>query len=92
MTGSVGYSASSGSFTVAGAGADIWGATDAFQFVSQALTGDLQLIARVVSLQNTGTYAKAGIMLRESAAAGAAHVILDVRPNGAIEFMSRPPE
>ena len=90
VAGSVGYSASAGSFTVSGAGADIWGSVDAFQFVSQPLTGDVQVIARVVSLQATGTYAKAGVMLRESTTAGSAYVILDVRPNGSIEFMVRP--
>ena len=78
-----------GVFTVRGAGADIWGSTDAFQSVSQALAGDVQLIARVASIQNTGRYAKAGIMLRDSIAASAAHVMLDVEPNGSIEFMTR---
>jgi hypothetical protein len=80
---------SSGVFTVKGAGADIWGLSDGFQAISQPLSGDVQLIARVTSIQNTNTYAKAGIMLRGSSAAGAAHVILDVRPNGAVEFMTR---
>ncbi len=79
-----------GVFTVRGAGADIWGTADAFQAASQPLSGDAEVIARVTSMQNTNTYAKAGIMLRDSVAAGAAHVILDLRPNGAIEFMTRP--
>lgn len=78
-----------GVFTVSGAGADIWGTADAFQAVSQPLPGDVQLIARVKSVENTNTYAKAGIMLRDSLAPGAVHVILDLRPNGAIEFMKR---
>jgi hypothetical protein len=81
--------ASGGTFTVAGSGADIWGTADAFQFVSRPVSGDVEIVARVVTLQNTNTYAKAGVMLRESTAAGSAHVILDVRPNGSIEFMMR---
>lgn len=85
--GSASYSG--GAFTVRGAGADIWGAADAFRYVYQSVSGDTALVARVSSVQNTNAYAKAGIMLRESVAAGAAHVILDVRPDGSIEFMKR---
>jgi regulation of enolase protein 1 (concanavalin A-like superfamily) len=83
-------SVSAGTFTVQGSGADIWGTSDAFQYAYQPLAGDGQIIARVTSVQSANTYAKAGIMLRETTAAGAAHVILDVRPGGSIEFMTRP--
>ncbi len=76
-------------YYVAGAGADIWGAADAFQFVSQPLAGDGSIVARVSGEQSTSTYAKAGIMMRQSTSASAADVILDVRPGGAIEFMAR---
>ncbi|HUK33045.1 MAG TPA: hypothetical protein VLV86_03980 [Vicinamibacterales bacterium] len=87
LAGSASYS--NGVFTVQGAGADIWGTADAFHAVEQTLAGDVQLIARVASMQNTNTYAKAGVMLRDSTAANASHVILDVRPTGDIEFMTR---
>ncbi len=80
---------SSGVFTVRGAGADIWGSADGFHFVYQQLSGDLVLTARLASMQNTHTYAKAGVMLRSSLAANSAHVILDMVPGGGIEFMRR---
>jgi len=82
-------SASNGTFTVNGAGADIWGSADAFQYAFQALGGDGQIVARVTSVQNTNTFAKGGVMLRETTSAGSAHVILDARPNGSIELMTR---
>lgn len=82
-------SSSNGTFTVAGAGADIWGSADAFRYVYQSVTGDTEIVARVTVVQNTDPYAKAGVMLRESLGAGAAHVILDVRPDGWVEFMTR---
>jgi len=82
-------SSSNSVFSLKGAGSDIWGSSDSFHAVQQSLTGDAQLIARVTSIQNTNTFAKAGLMLRDSTAAGAAHVILDVRPTGDIEFMTR---
>ena len=78
-----------GAFTVQGAGADIWGTADAFTFVSQSVTGDTQLTTTVNSLDNTDTYAKAGVMMRASTNPSSPHVILDVRPNGIIEFMTR---
>ena len=87
VAGSASYS--NGVFSVSGAGADIWGTADGFHFVYQSLAGDGQIVARVASVQNTHTYAKAGVMLRSSLTAGSSHVILDVRPGGAVEFMRR---
>jgi hypothetical protein len=91
--GSVGLAGSSsysgGVFTVTGAGADIWGSADAFQFAFRTMNGDDYTVARVTSMQNTNSLAKAGVMLRSSTSAGAADVILDVKPDGVIEFMAR---
>jgi len=53
------------------------------------MTGDGYTVARVTSMQNTSGFAKAGIMIRSSTAAGAADVLLDVKPDGGIEFMGR---
>ena len=47
------------------------------------------MYARVTSVDNTDPYAKAGIMIRASTDPSAAHVILDVKPDGGIEFMAR---
>jgi len=87
MTGSASYA--NGTFDVSGAGADIWGTSDAFQFVYQPISGDQDIVASVDSLQNTNPYAKAGLMFRESLDPGSRHVILDMRPDGSIEFMMR---
>ena len=78
-----------GVFYVAGAGADIWGTADAFQFVSQPLAGDGTIIAVVNGEQMTSPFAKAGVMIRQSADEASAHVVLDVKPDGGIEFMTR---
>jgi len=58
IAGSASYA--NGIFTVKGSGADIWGMTDAFHFVYRTLSGNGQLVARVVSVQNTYHWAKAG--------------------------------
>jgi hypothetical protein len=81
---------SNGVFTVRGAGADVWGTADSFQYVSQPISGDGQIVVRMTGMQNTNSFAKAGVMLRESLASNATNVILDVNPNGNIEFMDRP--
>src|SRR5204863_6316843 len=88
--GVAGYTTSAGSqFTVRGAGADIWNTADAFQYAYRALGGDGQLVARVTAVQSTNPFAKAGVMLRESGASNARHVILDVKPDGGVELMTR---
>ena len=81
--------ATSGVFTVKGAGADIWGTADAFNFVSQPFSGDGEVVARVTAVQNTSALAKAGVMIRGGLTAGAAHAMLDVKPGGGVEFMVR---
>ena len=69
-------SAASGTFTVTGAGNDIWGTTDQFQFVSQPLQGDVEVIARVGSLQYADPWSKAGVMIRETLTGGSRHAAM----------------
>jgi hypothetical protein len=85
--GSASYS--NGVYTVKGAGTWIWDTTDSFQYVSQTASGDVQIVAHATSLVDTNTFAKAGVMLRETLSPNSANVVLDVRPNGVIEFMTR---
>jgi hypothetical protein len=85
---------------VLGDGGDIWGTADAFRFAYREITGPGRVSARVITQQNTypagwheaaalNQYAKSGVMIRESVDAGAPSVILDVKPNGELEFMAR---
>jgi regulation of enolase protein 1 (concanavalin A-like superfamily) len=87
LDGSAAYSA--GAFTISAAGADIWGTADSFNFTSQPFSGDGQIVARVTRPENTNTFAKAGVMFRETLTAGSIEVVLDLRPTGDIEFMTR---
>jgi PLD-like domain len=66
VAGSASYS--SGTFSVTGSGADIWGSADAFHTAYQSLTGDGQMVARVASLSNVASWTKAGVMIRSSLA------------------------
>jgi hypothetical protein len=48
-----------GVFTVRGSGADIWGSTDSFHFLSQTMYGpDAQIVVRVTGVENTNSFAK----------------------------------
>jgi hypothetical protein len=60
-----------GTWTVQGAGSDIWGSNDSCHFTYKALTGDGAIIAKVESIGNTNTSAKAGVMMRTTLAQGA---------------------
>ena len=80
---------SNDSFSLTGSGADIWGTEDGFRFTYQPVMSDAEIIARVDALANTNPFAKAGLMMRQSAGASAAHVLIDVKPDGGVEFMTR---
>jgi hypothetical protein len=85
--GSASYS--SGIFTIAGSGADIWGTSDEFRFVYQTGSGDCEIRARVASLPNTHNNAKAGVMIRESLNANSSHAMVNVTPGAGLEFIRR---
>ena len=77
------------SYSVSGAGADIWGTADAFRYVYQSLTGDGQITARVASVQNTNVWVKAGVMLRTDLTAGSPQAMMMVTPGKGNNFQRR---
>lgn len=82
-------SALSGTFTVSGAGADIWGVADGLQFVYRPLSGDGTIVAEVVSIQGTQAWTKAGVMMRAGTQAGAAHALMLVSTAKGLAFQRR---
>jgi len=84
-----GSSENAGTFSVSGAGADIWGAADGFHFMYQPMRGDGQIVARVATLTRTHDWAKAGVMIRETLAAGAKHASMFVTPAKGTAFQRR---
>ncbi|MFZ6013005.1 MAG: GEVED domain-containing protein, partial [Bacteroidota bacterium] len=56
-----------GTVIVQGTGSDIQGAEDSFNFAWRQLTGNFEIVAKLVSLQgNIDPWAKAGLMMRET--------------------------
>jgi hypothetical protein len=82
-------SVASGVYTVNGGGADIYGASDQFNFYSESATGNGTLIVQVTSQTNTSVWAKAGLMFRNSSAAGDAWVGVFQNPGGLVEMQWR---
>jgi hypothetical protein len=101
----IGYPASTGSFveapvgtyTMTGSGADIWDLTglgqgyhDEFHFAYRTLTGAGSITAKVVSVQNTNDWAKAGVMIRETLDAGSKHAFACITPAYGVASQGRP--
>jgi O-glycosyl hydrolase len=78
-----------GRWTIRGAGTDIWGTSDQFHFASTAAWRDVSITARVESVQNTNSWAKAGVMLRASADPASAFVAVYQMPNNEVSFQWR---
>jgi regulation of enolase protein 1 (concanavalin A-like superfamily) len=92
-----GVSASVGSFRAVGpiymmtaGGADIWGTSDQFHFAYKQFSGVGSITAKVVSVSNTDPWAKAGLMMRETLAADARHVMVAVTPSSGVSLQDRP--
>jgi len=55
-----------GTYTVVGSGIDIWNNADSFHYLYRGVSGDFTNVIRIVTLQNTDGYAKAGLMIRDN--------------------------
>ncbi len=74
---------------VAGAGADIWSSADAFHYVWRPMSGDGEIVARVTSIEYIRGWTKAGVMIRASRDAGAAHATMLVSAGKGLAFQRR---
>jgi hypothetical protein len=82
-----------GTYAVRGAGADIWNNADEFTYAYKTLNGDGAMVARVVNIgPGSNTWAKGGVMIRQSLEAGSTHAYMPLTSqdgNGA-SFQRRP--
>jgi regulation of enolase protein 1 (concanavalin A-like superfamily) len=76
--------------TMNAGGADIYGAADGFHFMSRTITGDATIVARVASLNNTHSWAKAGVMIRATLDPNSANAAMVLSPDAPCSFQSRP--
>lgn len=78
-----------GTYELTGSGKDIWNQSDEFTMMSRYLEGDFSLVAKVDSLDNTNSWAKAGLMVRENHAADSPFFNIVVTPGNGISVQYR---
>jgi hypothetical protein len=80
-----GSSYAAGTWTVQGAGTDIWAANDSGHFSYQALSGDSAIIAKIDALPTTNKNARACVMMRASLNQGAPRAWLCLTGEGNLQ-------
>jgi hypothetical protein len=79
---SVEVTEAAGKITLTGDGTDIWNNSDQFTFACKTLDGDGSMTARVVSIgPGSNTWAKAGVMIRDSLGGGSTHAMTVMTAN-----------
>jgi len=92
-----GYPASVGSFvegpvgtyTMTASGTDITGEADEFHFAYKRLTGPGSITVKVLSVDNTDPWAKAGVMIRETLDPNSRHAFACVTPGSGVASEGR---
>ncbi|MEN6428226.1 MAG: LamG-like jellyroll fold domain-containing protein, partial [Phycisphaerales bacterium] len=80
-----------GQYTISSNTADIWGTSDNFRFVYKQLNGDGAISAKVLSITGgSATWAKPGVMIRESLDPAASYALMHPTPDGRRAFQNRP--
>jgi TolB protein len=89
--GSAAFDAAKGEYRIAGGGANVWGAADAFQFAWKRATGDITLTADVHFVgAGAVPHRKAMLMIRQSLEAGAAYADIALHGSGLTSLQYRP--
>ena len=78
-----------GVWTIQGAGGDIYGTSDGFHYAYQAIVGDVTIVARVKNLEDTDSWAKAGVMVRETMNADSRNAAVLVTPGNGVVYQWR---
>jgi TolB protein len=89
------YDAAKGEYTITGGGANVWGAADAFYWVSKQVSGDIMLTADVRWVGTSAAeHRKAMLMVRQSLDPGSAYADAVSHGNGltSLQFRGAPDE
>lgn len=89
MPGSAVYSSSKKQYTMSGSSTDIWGRADQLNFVYQPVKGNIEMIVQVKSMNRLDSWAKAGIMIRESLNADSKHADMMLTSGNGATFQYR---
>jgi regulation of enolase protein 1 (concanavalin A-like superfamily) len=78
-----------GVYTLSASSGDIYGSADSFSYASRTLPGDRLVVVRLASLSAANSWAKAGLMIRESLAANARAIAILATPGNGVFFQWR---
>lgn len=81
LTGSASHSG--GTFTVTGAGTEVYYTDDSFRYVYRPVIGDATIVARVATEDNTSQWAKVGLMFRDDLEPDSRYCFLALTPDQA---------
>ncbi len=76
-------------FDLFGGGDDVWGERDAFRFLHRRADGDFDLSVELTALEATGSYTKAGLMVRAGLEPDAPTALLSVFSSGGLQIALR---
>ena len=79
-----------GAWTVTGSGSGAWGTVDGVTIVGRPVVGDASITARVTAIGGGDAWAAAGVMVRESTAAGSRHAFACATGGNGLAFRRRP--
>jgi hypothetical protein len=78
-----------GTYTITATGTDIWYAADQFHYAFKTLTGTGSIVVQVLSVDNTDSWAKAGVMIRDTLDAGSKFTAVYITPGNGCRFQAR---
>jgi hypothetical protein len=78
-----------GTYMMTASGTDVWDESDEFRYAYKMLSGNGSISARVVSVENTHGFAKAGVMIRETLEPFSVHGFMFITPDGRRCFQNR---
>ena len=84
-----GASYANGTYTLRGAGVDIWASADQFHYMYQQMTGDGTVVAHVTSLQYANSWSKVGVMIRETLSPDSPHGLALISAGKGYAFQRR---
>ncbi len=87
--GSLAYDSGSQSYAVSGAGTAIGDFADQFHYAYQPFNANGTIVARIDSLEDTDSWAQAGVMIRQSLEAGSPHAFVGITASGRVVFTFR---
>lgn len=78
-----------GTYTVKGSGEDIYYFEDQFHFAYKEITGKVEIIAKIESLENTDPFARAGVMIRDTLDPNSRNVAVFITPENGVRYQYR---